>query len=148
MASQEVFGVMDNLTRQQRSENMRRVRSTDTKPELSVRSLLHRLGYRYRLHDERLPGKPDLVFPSRRSVILVHGCFWHQHRCKNVTPKSNIGFWKSKLRQNVLRDSKNAKELIRDGWKVLTVWECQISRRSLPERLIRFLENQGPTKRP
>lgn len=119
---------------------MRRVQGKGTKPELAVRSLVHRLGYRYRLHDERLPGKPDLVFPSRRKVILVHGCFWHQHSCKNVTPTSNIEFWEPKLRRNVLRDSDNSKALTRAGWKVLTVWECQITRANLTKRLTRFLD--------
>lgn len=118
---------------------MRRVRSKSTKPELSVRSLVHRLGYRYRLHDERLPGKPDLVFPSRRKVILVHGCFWHQHTCKNVTPASNIEFWETKLRRNVVRDGENRKALAREGWKVLTVWECQIKRTDFTKKLLRFL---------
>ena len=131
---------MDNLTPQQRSENMRRVHGKGTKPELAVRSLVHRLGYRYRLHDKKLPGKPDLVFPSRRKVILVHGCFWHQHSCKNVTPASNTEFWEPKLRRNVLRDSDNSKALTRAGWKVLTVWECQITRANLTKRLRRFLD--------
>ena len=120
---------------------MQRVRGKGTKPELTVRSLVHQLGYRYRLHDKRLPGKPDLVFPSRRKVILVHGCFWHQHACKNVTPASNTEFWAPKLRRNVLRDSENGKALIREGWKVLTVWECQIQRTDLTRRLVRFLDS-------
>jgi DNA mismatch endonuclease (patch repair protein) len=118
---------------------MRRVRGKGTKPELTVRRLVHHLGYRYRLHDKRLPGKPDLVFPSRRKVILVHGCFWHQHACKNVTPSSNTDFWQPKLRRNVLRDAENRKALTREGWKVLTVWECQTQRIDLTQKLRRFL---------
>jgi DNA mismatch endonuclease (patch repair protein) len=121
---------------------MRCVRGKGTKPELAVRALVHRLGYRYRLHDRQLPGKPDLVFPSRRKVILVHGCFWHQHSaaCKNITPKSNTEFWSAKLRRNVVRDAENLKALLREGWKVLTVWECQVEKRNLTERVRRFLD--------
>ena len=120
---------MDKLTRQKRSDNMRRIRSKGMQPEMEVRRLVHRLGYRYRLHVTRLPGKPDLVFPSRRKIILVHGCFWHQHRdraCKIVrTPKSNLSYWGQKLRGNVSRDAQHAKRLRKDGWELLTVWECQ-----------------------
>lgn len=118
---------------------MRRVRGKNTTPELILRSLVHSLGYRYRLHYKGLPGKPDLVFPARRKVILVHGCFWHQHTCKNVTPATNTEFWIPKLRQNVLRDSENRKALIHEGWKVLTVWECQIKRTDITTKLMRFL---------
>jgi DNA mismatch endonuclease, patch repair protein len=132
---------MDNLTPQQRSENMRRVRSKGTKPEVAVRNLVHSLGYRYRLHDKKLAGTPDLVFTSRRKIILVHGCFWHQHTagCKSVTPKSNTDFWAKKLQRNILRDSQNLKVLKREGWKVLTIWECQIGKNNLAKRIVRFL---------
>jgi len=133
---------MDNLTPLQRSETMRRIRGKGTKPELAVRSLVHRLGFRFRLHDKKLPGKPDLVFRSRRKVIQVHGCFWHQHTpaCKAITPKSNTDFWKPKLRRNVARDLENVKALTRDGWKVLTIWECEVrDAKALTKRLTRFL---------
>src|SRR5258706_9190625 len=133
---------MDKLTPQERSENMRRIRSKGTKPELAVRSLVHQLGYRYRLHDKNLPGKPDLVFSSRRKIIFVHGCFWHQHTpaCKAITPKSNKTFWKTKLSRNVARDLRHLESLSQLGWKVLTVWECELSDKTvLTKRLVRFL---------
>jgi DNA mismatch endonuclease (patch repair protein) len=136
---------MDNLTPQQRSENMRRVRSKGTKPEIEVRRLVHALGYRYRLHRKTLPGKPDLVFPSRRKIILVHGCFWHQHDdpgCKAMlTPKSNVDFWSKKLAANVGRDAHQLQQLLSDGWRVLVVWECQIgNRRKLTRKITQFLD--------
>ena len=123
---------------------MRRIRSKGMKPEVSVRSLVFRLGYRYRLHDKNLPGKPDLVFRSRRKVILVHGCFWHQHdspACKITRkPKSNTTYWSAKLRRNVARDGQHLRALSRLGWKVLTVWECELGDEAvLTKRLIRFL---------
>jgi DNA mismatch endonuclease (patch repair protein) len=135
---------MDKLTPQERSENMRHIRSKGMEPELRVRSLVHRLGYRYRLHDKNLPGKPDLVFRSSHKVIMVHGCFWHQHgsaACKITRkPKSNTGYWTPKLRRNIARDLENAKALAREGWKVLTVWECELGNDSaLTKRLVRFL---------
>ncbi len=135
---------MDKLTPQERSENMRRIRSKGMEPELAVRSLVHRLGYRFRLHDKNLPGKPDLVFRSRCRVILVHGCFWHQHSdpaCKITRkPKSNKSYWAPKLRRNVRRDLENAKALGNHGWKVLTVWECETRDETLlSKRLRRFL---------
>ncbi len=135
---------MDKLTPQRRSENMRRIRSTGMRPELLVRSLVHRLGYRYRLHVKTLPGKPDLVFPSRRKIILVHGCFWHQHSdpaCKITRqPKSNTSYWGKKLAANVLRDSQHVKSLSDTGWNVLTLWECQLADEvKVTRRLLRFL---------
>lgn len=136
---------MDALTPERRSENMRRIRSKGMKPELAVRSLVHRLGYRFRLHDKKLPGKPDLVFRPRRKVIQVHGCFWHQHdsaSCKITRkPKSNIRYWAPKLSRNVARDAANNKALTREGWKVLTIWECEIGNEAaLTKRLTRFLK--------
>src|SRR5437016_10732119 len=108
---------------------MSRIRSKDTKPELLVRRLIHTLGYRYRLHRRDLPGVPDLVFPSRRAVIFVHGCFWHRHkRCKGGAraPKSRLKYWKPKLEGNSVRDARNRKSLLRNGWRVLVIWECQL----------------------
>ncbi len=136
---------MDTLTPVERSERMSRVRSKDTKPELAVRSLLHRMGYRYRLHDARLPGRPDLVFPARGKIIFVHGCFWHRHgaRCEYTRwPKSKLNFWKPKLEENRARDRRVRRELRKDGWKVLVIWECQLKNKErLTECLRRFLES-------
>lgn len=122
---------------------MSRIRGKDTKPEMVVRRLVHSLGYRYRLHDADLPGKPDLVFASRRKVIFVHGCFWHQHACPNGArqPKSRIEFWKPKLEGNVERDKRNLAALIEQNWGVLVVWECETRDiDSLGEKIVGFLE--------
>lgn len=117
----------DVHTPAQRSFNMSRIRNRDTRPEMIVRSLVHRMGYRYRLHRKDLPGKPDLVFPSRRKIIFVHGCFFHMHDCRygRVTPKKNAEFWRLKRLSNVERDRRNVAALKQSGWKVLEVWECQ-----------------------
>jgi|SRR5579864_1983291 len=125
-----------------RSANMRAIRSKDMLPELAVRSLVHKLGYRFRLHRSDLPGKPDLVFPSRRKVIFVHGCFWHSHKCQIAhMPKSNKGYWGPKLQRNKTRDAKNVSELEADGWKVLVIWECKTrNERRLSGQVRRFLE--------
>lgn len=121
---------MDTLTPDQRSERMSRVRGKDTKPELVVRRLIHGMGYRYRLHRSDLPGKPDLVFPSRYKLIFVHGCFWHRHPdpiCKLARlPKSKLDFWLPKLEGNRLRDIDNEVQLRNGGWKIMIVWECQL----------------------
>jgi DNA mismatch endonuclease (patch repair protein) len=111
-----------------RSENMRRIRSKDMRPELTVRSLVHRMGYRFRLHRKDLPGKPDMVFASRQKVIFVHGCYWHGHDCKRAhNPKSNLDYWTPKLARNRDRDEKNQQALEFAGWKVFVVWECEVS---------------------
>jgi DNA mismatch endonuclease (patch repair protein) len=126
-----------------RSANMRAIRSKDMQPELRVRSLVHRIGYRFRLHRRDLPGKPDLVFVGRHKIIFVHGCFWHSHGCKIAhSPKSNVKYWKPKLERNSKRDEKNIQALRSDGWKVLVVWECQILNvTKLAKRLQTFLGN-------
>lgn len=135
---------MDTLTKQERSALMSRIRSTDTKPEMTVRRLLHALGYRYVLHDRRLAGRPDLVFPSRSCVIFVHGCFWHQHNCALASvPKSNTAYWGPKIEGNVRRDARNVRALRRAGWRVATAWECQTKPKQLGRlaaRLVRFLD--------
>lgn len=115
-----------------RSRMMSGIRSKDTKPELTVRRHLHRKGLRYRLH-EKLPGKPDLVFPKHRTVVFVHGCFWHRHEgCKYATtPKSNADFWQEKFSANVRRDAQAQRALEAQGWRVLTVWECQTTKEDL-----------------
>jgi DNA mismatch endonuclease, patch repair protein len=125
-----------------RSANMRAIRSKDMMPELVVRSLVHKLGYRFRLHRTDLPGKPDLVFPARRKVIFVNGCFWHSHECRIAhVPKSNQGYWGPKLQRNRVRDAKNVEELKAGGWKVLVIWECQTRKEhELVKQVSRFLE--------
>jgi DNA mismatch endonuclease (patch repair protein) len=135
---------MDNLTARQRSETMRRVHSVDTSPELALRRFLHRLGYRYRLHDPALPGKPDLVFPSRRKIIFVHGCFWHGHACPagRNRPVSNTGYWGAKLARNQTRDRKHGRCLRALGWRVMVVWECQLANLDrIADRITRFLND-------
>lgn len=134
---------VDTLTPMKRSERMGRVRSRDTTPEMAVRRLVHSLDFRYRLHDRRLPGTPDLVFPGRKRVIFVHGCFWHRHpRCKKAsTPSTNVDFWSAKFDANRLRDKRKIRELQRLGWKALVVWECETRKpEKLKERLRRELE--------
>lgn len=127
---------MDRLTRERRSWNMSRIRGRNTRPELAVRSLLHRLGYRFRLHSRRLPGCPDIVLPKYRSVVFVHGCFWHRHPgCPFAyTPKSRTDFWAKKFAENVARDRRTIGTLRQAGWKVIVVWECELRE---PEALIR-----------
>ncbi len=116
----------------QRSYNMSRIRSRNTTPERVVRDELWHRGYRYRLNDNRLPGKPDLVLPKYRAVIFINGCFWHGHRgCpKYVTPKSNTDFWKEKISSNIARDELNAQRLDTLAWTVITVWECELSKKN------------------
>jgi len=119
---------MDIVSKEKRSEIMSRIRGADTKPEKAVRSLLHALGYRFRLHRRDLPGTPDVVLPKYRTVVMVNGCFWHRHTCKagSKTPKSNVEFWESKFERNVERDARVAAGLCELGWKVVTVWECEV----------------------
>ncbi len=107
---------------------MRSVKGKDTVPEMTVRRMVHGMGYRYRLHRKDLPGKPDLVFSSRKKVVFVHGCFWHGHDCKRGarSPKTNSEYWRSKIERNVSRDARNRQELERSGWTVLVVWECEL----------------------
>ncbi len=122
---------MDNLNAKDRSRVMRAVKSKNTKPELKVRSFLHRRGLRYKLYDPKLPGKPDLVFPKYKTVLFVNGCFWHGHKdqlCKLArTPKSNVDFWENKVLTNQKRDKRNTQQLKDLGWNVLVIWECQIN---------------------
>lgn len=121
---------MDTLSKEKRSWNMSRIKGKDTKPELIVRSILHSMGYRYRLHQKNLPGKPDLVFKKYRTVIFVHGCFWHRHDgCRYAyNPKSRMKFWREKFKATVERDRKKAAELRSAGWKVIVVWECELNK--------------------
>jgi DNA mismatch endonuclease, patch repair protein len=131
----------DVHTKEQRSRNMSAVRSKNSKPELTVRSLLHTLGYRFRIHHRDLVGKPDIVLRRFGAVIFVHGCFWHMHRCKfgASTPTTNSAFWVSKRMANKERDKRQLKEL-RRNWSVLVVWECETKNLlSLEQKLTRFL---------
>jgi DNA mismatch endonuclease, patch repair protein len=118
----------DVFSKPKRSEVMSRIKGQNTKPELIVRSLLHRLGYRFRLHRRDLPGKPDIVLPRYKTIIFVHGCFWHRHNdCRFAyTPKSRTEFWLKKLESNVIRDNQVRSELELLGWRVITVWECEL----------------------
>ena len=139
------YRVADTLSKEERSERMSRVRGKDSKPEMVVRRLVHRMGYRYRLHRRDLPGTPDLVFPSRKKAIFVHGCFWHRHpdpACKLARlPKSRLDFWEPKLEGNRRRDRDNQARLSELGWDVLVVWECQIGYKEQIENIVRaFLE--------
>jgi DNA mismatch endonuclease (patch repair protein) len=117
----------DTISREHRSWNMSRIKNRDTSPERIVRSVLHRMGFRFRVQDRKLPGRPDVVLPKHKIVVLVHGCFWHRHsRCPFAyTPKSNVRFWTRKFEGNVARDRRAAKALRALGWRVVTVWECQ-----------------------
>lgn len=130
-----------------RSENMRAIRGKDTQPEIAVRSLVHRLGYRFRLHRSDLPGKPDLVFPARRKAIFVHGCFWHSHACKTgLVPNTNRDFWLPKLRRNKSRDKKNIEALTKLGWDSLVIWQCELKNSAaVCKRISRFLGRKGKT---
>ena len=134
----------DWLTEEQRRRVMQAIKSKDTGPEMAVRRMVHRLGYRYRLHKKGLPGRPDLVFAPRKKVIFVHGCFWHAHDCRyGRAPTSRQEYWLPKLKRNRERDAENKAELESLGWEVLTVWECQIKKKdttALVEALTGFLD--------
>ena len=129
----------DTLTPSQRSEMMSRIRGRDTKPELQVRSILHRMGYRFTLDNRDMPGSPDIVLPRYDVAIFVHGCFWHRHaRCRYAsTPKTRRSFWNAKFQANKARDRRVTAALRRDGWRVWTVWECQLR---TPEKVASRLE--------
>ncbi|MGF7054775.1 DNA mismatch endonuclease (patch repair protein) [Bosea sp. OAE752] len=118
---------MDIVSPARRSEIMGRISSTGTKPELTVRKIAHSMGFRFRLHRQDLPGKPDLVFPGRKLALFVHGCFWHRHEgCRFAySPKSNIAFWQTKFNNNIVRDARAERELERLGWRVAVIWECE-----------------------
>lgn len=135
--------MVDVHSSERRSYNMSRIKGKDTKPEMIVRKWLWHNDYRYRLHYRKLPGKPDIVFPGRKKVIFVHGCFWHKHDCNYFKwPKSNPDFWKKKIEGNVIRDNKNYSNLNYQGWEYLVVWECETKEKNLEplwNKLIFFL---------
>lgn len=128
----------DIVSRARRAQMMSGIRGRNTKPELVVRSHLHRAGLRFRLHARNLPGRPDILLPSRRTAVLVHGCFWHRHTgCRFAyTPRTNQAFWRRKFSENVERDRKQLRQLRRLGWRVLVIWECCTSDRKL-DRLVK-----------
>lgn len=139
---------MDNHTKSQRSYNMSRIRSTNSKPEEVVRKYLFLQGFRYRKNDKRYPGKPDIVLPKYKTVIFVHGCFWHMHDCgRFVWPSSNVEYWEKKIYRNVDRDKEHTEKLQADGWKVLTVWECELKKKVCEQRLSALVEEiRGDTE--
>lgn len=136
---------MDKIDKATRSRVMASVRSKDTKIEIRVRSVAHNMGYRFRLHRKDLPGTPDLVFPSRRIAMFVHGCFWHRHDCPHgqKRPASNVEYWESKIRRNIERDTKVQQELTDLGWKPVVIWECEVNNEELPTRLQMLLNADG-----
>jgi DNA mismatch endonuclease (patch repair protein) len=138
--------MVDKISESARSWNMSRIRSQGTKPEMAVRRLLHAIGYRFRVNDPTLPGRPDIVFPKRKAVIFVHGCFWHQHQgCVDCSrPDSNRAYWQPKLERNIRRDQENMEQLARMDWRTLIVWECQArDSREVIAQCVPFL---GPVK--
>lgn len=132
----------DTISPERRSALMSRIRSIDTRPEIAVRKLVHRLGYRFRLHRPDLPGRPDIVLPRHMKIILVHGCFWHGHDCRLASkPKSNGEYWSAKIMANKNRDAKNLAALQAAGWQVLEIWECEIRRgEGIEEKVKHFLD--------
>lgn len=139
----------DVFSRQQRSNIMARIGSRDTAPEKLVRSTLHEMGFRFRLHVKSLPGKPDIVLPRYRKIIFVNGCFWHGHsRCKrSYLPDTNTRFWKNKIQGNILRDHKTIRQLRKLGWDILVVWQCQTKKHILlANRLRKFMDRRQGEK--
>jgi DNA mismatch endonuclease (patch repair protein) len=136
---------MDIYSKQKRSEIMSKVKASNSEPEKFVRKLLHGLGYRFRLHNTGLPGKPDIVLPKHKTVIFVHGCFWHHHHgCKkSKLPQSNVEFWQKKIMDNVERDKRLLSALTGLGWRVMVVWGCEVMLPDLPNRLEAFLRDRN-----
>jgi len=135
---------MDNLSATQRSYCMSQIRSINTSPEILVRCLIHKMGYRFRLHRKELPGKPDIVLSKHKKIIFVHGCFWHKHKCKygKVIPKTNAKYWQKKIQGNVQKDRNNICALKKLGWDVLVVWECQLKKpEMILNKITTFLKN-------
>jgi DNA mismatch endonuclease, patch repair protein len=136
--------VRDRLTKERRSWNMSRIRGKNTSPELIVRRLLHRMGYRFRLHVKNLPGKPDIVLPKYKTVIFVHGCFWHRHKgCRNcTTPTNRREFWLEKLNGNAARDKLHQRALRKLGWRAIVIWECVVDNAPMLERQLCYPLNE------
>lgn len=140
--------VMDSRTPKKRSEIMSLVKGKNTSAEMAVRRMIFALGYRYRLHGKNLPGRPDVVFPARRKLLFVHGCFWHGHKCpKGRPPKSRLDYWIPKIEQNRKRDRRQSNQLRRSGWKVLVVWQCELKAKArFVRKIVRFLGRRAPRK--
>lgn len=140
--------MVDRLSPVARSALMSRIRGKDTIPELRVRRTLHAVGYRYRLHSKSLPGHPDLVFPSRRKVIFVHGCFWHGHDCVHGRrrPNTNVAYWKAKYEANRVRDARKENALKKMGWRVHVIWECEVKADEWLARSLRFLGRRAKNR--
>lgn len=131
----------DTKTPAERSENMSRIHSINTKPEEIVRKYLFSHGFRYRKNDKRYPGKPDIVLPKHHTIIFVNGCFWHMHGCsRSRLPRSNQEYWRPKIERNIQRDAENQQKLEADSWKVIVVWECELKKRTAEERLSRLCD--------
>lgn len=145
LAFKKVDGLVDTRTPEQRRYIMQSVGQKNTGPELVLRRALHKLGYRFRLHVQKLPGRPDIVFPSRRKVIFVHGCFWHGHNCsKGRLPKSRVDYWMPKIEGNKARDDRVISELKKEGWESLIVWQCEVTR--IAQTLDAIIHFLGPPK--
>lgn len=134
---------MDKISPEKRSWNMSQIKSRNTNPEMKLRKALHGMGFRYRLHNRKLPGSPDLVFSKYKAVIFVNGCFWHRHGCKHTTtPSTRKDFWETKFKANTERDKKNIKELQNLGWRIMIVWECELNKtdnNSIVDNVEKFL---------
>lgn len=132
----------DRISSERRSWNMSRIRGKDTKPEMQLRSLLHRAGFRFRLHNPNLPGRPDIVLAKYHAAVFVHGCYWHRHEgcALAATPKTRTRFWQAKFDETVRRDQRKADELTQLGWRVITVWECELEKNS--EKVLQSIRKQ------
>lgn len=130
--------MVDHISEERRSWNMSRIRSKDTKPEMIVRKMLHQNGISYRLHVKDLPGKPDLSNKKKKFAVFINGCFWHQHQgCKRATmPKSNTLYWKPKLKRNIEKFNENVEKLLLNGWRVFTIWECEVQDQKILKKLV------------
>lgn len=135
--------MVDTLTPEKRSWNMSRIRSTNTKPEIIVRQVLHAMGYRFRLHNPNIPGKPDIILPKYKSVIFVHGCFWHRHKdCKYAyNPKSKVEFWQKKFAGNKIRDQFIENKLSELGWNQIVIWECETKDKNHIQKILKGFLN-------
>ena len=132
---------MDTLTKEKRSWNMSKIRSKNTKPEIAIRSKLHKAGYRFRLHVKDLPGKPDIVLPKYNTIIFINGCFWHRHKgCEYAyKPKTRVDFWNQKLNRNIKRQEEVTKQLRKLKWNVLVIWECEVNNEKTLKKVLRKL---------